>query len=893
MSDEPGYDAFISYSRALDGTLAPELHRGVQRFAKPWYRQRALRVFLDDASLSANPGLWTSIEAALGRSRWLVLLASPEAAASTWVNREVDWWLAHRSAQQVLVVLTSGEYSSSVPPSLRVALGQEPRWVDLRWLRSAGQVDPSNPRLREAVADIASAVRGVPKDDLVGEHIRQHRRTVRLARGAVAALVLLTVGVLIAAFLAVGQRDSARAQARTASARGLASAAVAALRTDLSLAQALAAEAYRVEANGQTRAALFQALTASPQLDRYVSVGAWSSLAASADGEVVVAGTEDGRVVRLDLAGGRSEQRLGDRPVRSVAISADGGVVAAASAGSGLRWDVAGGVRTFDLPDGDPDVLAAVSPSGRFSAVYSTTATATDDSGASAGTRIVHDGQTDRVLTRADTTFPLLFLRMTDDDTLLEVSYDNWVRRAPATLDVKSATPANVMPGNGVTPGLSADGAHLGYSWENGTELWHTTATAPAHNAPQRRVPPGRASPSSVGVSNDGARTAVADTGTIFVYDMTGPDPGERLRLEGNSATPFVEFLGDNDHLVSAARDQLVLWDLTANTRIGSTLPVQVPLVCTACPAASVAVSNGKTAITAGAELTVDTRALTVDPPDAFGPAVWRGDHLYVVTTPDGIGETWEVRDGMRRLARWQGQVSATDVLAMGVSADERRVVTVNELGDVQVLEGADLAAARTIPLGRRLDQDGWRPSPHLAAVSPDASSAVVVTPTSVELVDAVSGARRSLPGGGASSVTFTGDSLLVQRSDSIEVWDLAGSVRRHSFRTDPSYLPGIAAGSTFVTQMRRDRVMVVFAVTGEQVGEIRLAPQVSRYGRIGMAFDGDQRVLTAVSETDLRSWDLSAENWVRAACTSAGRDLTAEEWQRYVGSAPPDLTCG
>ena len=78
---EPEYDAFISCSRALDGRLAPALHRGVERFATPWYRLRASRVFLYDVSLSANPGLWTSIEEALGRSRWLILMASPEAAA--------------------------------------------------------------------------------------------------------------------------------------------------------------------------------------------------------------------------------------------------------------------------------------------------------------------------------------------------------------------------------------------------------------------------------------------------------------------------------------------------------------------------------------------------------------------------------------------------------------------------------------------------------------------------------------------------------------------------------------------------------------------------------------------------------------------------------------------
>ncbi|MGH7866456.1 MAG: TIR domain-containing protein, partial [Candidatus Dormibacteraceae bacterium] len=190
-----GYDAFISYSHALDGVLAPTLQTGLERFAKPWYRSRALRVFRDTTSLSANPDLWASIEKALASSDWLVLMASPKAARSEWVNREVTWWLANKSPQRLLVVLTEGEFAwadeagggdkiiAALPSALRGAFVEEPHWVDLRWLRAVDQVDQSNPRLRECVADIAATVRGVPKDDLVGEHIRQHRRTKRLVRG--------------------------------------------------------------------------------------------------------------------------------------------------------------------------------------------------------------------------------------------------------------------------------------------------------------------------------------------------------------------------------------------------------------------------------------------------------------------------------------------------------------------------------------------------------------------------------------------------------------------------------------------------------------------------------------------------------------------------------------
>ena len=70
----PKYDAFVSYSHAGEQEIARRLQEGVERFAKPWYRTRSMRLFLDKNSLTASPGLWSSIEEALAESRWLVLI---------------------------------------------------------------------------------------------------------------------------------------------------------------------------------------------------------------------------------------------------------------------------------------------------------------------------------------------------------------------------------------------------------------------------------------------------------------------------------------------------------------------------------------------------------------------------------------------------------------------------------------------------------------------------------------------------------------------------------------------------------------------------------------------------------------------------------------------------
>src|SRR6516225_81379 len=125
------YDAFVSYSHAADGRLAPALQRGLQRLAKPWYRVRALRVFRDETGLSTNPDLWSSIVAALDEAEWFVLLASPEAAASAWVNEEISHWLATKPVAHILPVVTDGTWewerherdftraSTAVPEKLR------------------------------------------------------------------------------------------------------------------------------------------------------------------------------------------------------------------------------------------------------------------------------------------------------------------------------------------------------------------------------------------------------------------------------------------------------------------------------------------------------------------------------------------------------------------------------------------------------------------------------------------------------------------------------------------------------------------------------------------------------------------------------------------------------
>lgn len=209
------YDAFVSYSHAKDKPVAAALQRALQRLGKPWYRRRALRVFRDDTSLSATPHLWPSIETALSQSRFLILLASPEAASSPWVEKELAYWLTHKSTDTLLIAATDGELvwdsaaagfpaTAPLPAILRGRLPNEPRWIDLRAYRDGGNT--SDARFTERAAEFSATIRGIPKEDLLSLELQHQRRALALALSGAGALLVLAVGTAWEWREAVAQR---------------------------------------------------------------------------------------------------------------------------------------------------------------------------------------------------------------------------------------------------------------------------------------------------------------------------------------------------------------------------------------------------------------------------------------------------------------------------------------------------------------------------------------------------------------------------------------------------------------------------------------------------------------------------------------------------------------
>lgn len=199
------YDAFISYSHAKDKPVGAALQSVIQKLGKPWYQRRSLRVFRDDTSLAATPELWPTLEKTLDQSRFIIVLASPQFARSKWCGMEVDHWLRHKSLDTLLVAVTDGDLrwdaaagdfvwdeTTPLPALLRGHFRNEPKWIDLRAFREAP--DARDAKFIDAAADLAAAVHGRPKEDLLSQELRQQKRALRLAWSAAASLTLLAGG---------------------------------------------------------------------------------------------------------------------------------------------------------------------------------------------------------------------------------------------------------------------------------------------------------------------------------------------------------------------------------------------------------------------------------------------------------------------------------------------------------------------------------------------------------------------------------------------------------------------------------------------------------------------------------------------------------------------------
>jgi hypothetical protein len=218
------FRAFVSYSHADKGFAARlqrrlEAYRLPRRLAgqvEPLPGQAPGRlgpVFRDREDLSAATDLSAAVREGIAASSALVVVASPDAADSQWVAREIELFRELHPEAPILVALARGEPNEALPEALR-GDHVEPLCADFR---------KEGDGRRLAFLKIVAGLADLPLDALVQRDAqRQVRRVTGVTLGAVAMLVILAL-LLLAARQArsEAERQSAEAERRRGEAEGL------------------------------------------------------------------------------------------------------------------------------------------------------------------------------------------------------------------------------------------------------------------------------------------------------------------------------------------------------------------------------------------------------------------------------------------------------------------------------------------------------------------------------------------------------------------------------------------------------------------------------------------------------------------------------------------------
>lgn len=206
QEDSYKYWAFVSYSHR-DQAWADWLHHALETYHVPRrlvgrespagpVPRRLYPVFRDQDELPSSPNLSGAIDLALRQSRFLVVIASPYAAVSRWVDQEIERFRALGRAERILCLIVDGEPHADrmpdkgllecFPPCLRGHDGVEPIAADVR----PGKDGKPLARLK-----LIAGLLGVGLDELR----RRERRRQQLARlgwtAAGAALLALVLGI--------------------------------------------------------------------------------------------------------------------------------------------------------------------------------------------------------------------------------------------------------------------------------------------------------------------------------------------------------------------------------------------------------------------------------------------------------------------------------------------------------------------------------------------------------------------------------------------------------------------------------------------------------------------------------------------------------------------------
>ena len=218
------YRAFISYSHR-DSAAAQKLHRWLERYRVPTALRstqgrarplpaRIAPVFRDRDELASSTALGRSLEQALDESEALVVVCSPAASGSKWVNEEIRTFRARHPERPVLAFVVAGDPGldpRSDPANaafpLQLALASAGDGEGALGEPVAADARPEGDGWHSACLKIAAGLLDVRFDDLARRELQRRKRLAAVVAGVSLAL---TATFAYLAWSATVARDEAR-----------------------------------------------------------------------------------------------------------------------------------------------------------------------------------------------------------------------------------------------------------------------------------------------------------------------------------------------------------------------------------------------------------------------------------------------------------------------------------------------------------------------------------------------------------------------------------------------------------------------------------------------------------------------------------------------------------
>ena len=239
--DSPKYWAFLSYSHR-DAKWGSWLHKALESYRPPKQLigtatergpvpKRLAPIFRDREELASATDLGASINEALSASACQIVICSPSAARSHWVNEEILAFKRLGREDRIFCLIVGGEPNASdapsqqeqecFPPALRYRLGADGNLSTIRTEPIAADARAGKDGRGNAKLKLIAGILGLGFDALRQRELhRRQRQLLAIAAGAFAGMVV-TSGLAAAALIAraTAQRQTLIAQREAETAR--------------------------------------------------------------------------------------------------------------------------------------------------------------------------------------------------------------------------------------------------------------------------------------------------------------------------------------------------------------------------------------------------------------------------------------------------------------------------------------------------------------------------------------------------------------------------------------------------------------------------------------------------------------------------------------------------